>query len=75
KSYSDGKIVVLSWSGMSLDPLWETRRLTGCISDFQIKDLDKDGNLDLVLGVIQETEVKVMRDARSVILGYSLKRQ
>lgn len=75
KSYSDGKIVVLSWSGMSLDPVWETRRLTGCISDFQIKDLDKDGNLDLVLAVIQETEVKVMREARSILLGYTLSRQ
>lgn len=75
KSYSDGKLLLLSWNGMSLDPIWETRRLTGCISDFQIKDLDKDGNLDLVLAVIQETEVKVMRDARSLILGYSLAKQ
>jgi len=75
KAFSDGKIVLLSWSGMALDPVWETRRLTGCISDFQIKDLDGDGNLDLVLAVIQDTEVKLMKDARSVIVGYSLAKQ
>jgi len=75
KAFSDGKIVLFSWSGMALDPVWETRRLTGCISDFQIKDLDGDGNLDLVLAVVQDTEVKLMREARSVVVGYSLTQQ
>jgi hypothetical protein len=75
KSYSDGKIVVLSWGGMSMDPLWESRRLTGCISDFQIKELGPEQNPYLVVAVIQETEVKLMRDGRSVIVGYGLAKQ
>ncbi len=73
RSYSDGKVVALKYSGMSLDPLWETRRLTGCITDIQIKDLHNDGNPHLVLSIVQETGVRLLKDARSIVVSYPLK--
>jgi hypothetical protein len=70
--FSDGKMVSLSWTGLALDPNWESRKLSGCVSDFQIKDLDNDGNPDLVVALLQERGASVFKDAKSLVVSYRL---
>lgn len=72
RAFSDGKMVSLTWTGLALDPNWESRKLSGCLSDFQIKDLDNDGNPDLVVALIQERGTSIFKDAKSVVVSYSL---
>ena len=75
RAFSDGKIVSLSWSGVSLDTNWESRKLSGCLSDYQVKDLDNDGKIDLSVSSIQERGASVFKRARSVVISYKLKRE
>jgi hypothetical protein len=72
KAFSDGKIISLSWTGLSLSPNWESAKLSGCLSDYQVKDLDNDGNPDLVVALIQQRGASFFREARSVVVSYKL---
>ena len=51
RSYETGEIYSLIWQEGSLDTQWKTREINGYISDFQIKDVDNDGNEELVVSV------------------------
>jgi TolB-like protein len=73
KAFSDGKIVSLSWNGLSLDPNWESRKLSGCLADFQIKDFENNGKPDLVTAMIQSQGISVFQKARSMVVSYRLK--
>jgi hypothetical protein len=72
QAFSEGKIVSLSWTGLTLEPNWETQKLSGCVSDYQVKDLDNDGRPDLVVCLIENRGVSVFGEARSVVVSYQL---
>ena len=72
RAYSDGQIVSLSWNGLALNANWESQKLNGTLSDYQIKDLDHDGRPDLVVAMLQQRGA-AFRDAKSVVLSYKLK--
>ncbi len=72
RAFADGKIVGLSWDGVSLNTIWESRKLTGCISSFQIGDFDNDGTDDLVVGLVQERGVSLLAKARSAVVSYRI---
>jgi TolB-like protein len=46
-----GEIYCLSWVEDSLITDWKTREVSGYITDYQVKDVDNDGNEELVVGV------------------------
>jgi hypothetical protein len=71
KAYSDGKIVSLSWNGLSLNANWESQKLNGTLSDYQIKDLDHDGRADLVVAMLKQRGAP-FRDAKSAVVSYKL---
>jgi len=73
QAFSDGKVVSLSWTGLALDPNWESRKLTGCLSYYQVNDLDNDGNPDLVVSLLQQRGAKFFQKARSLVVSYKLK--
>jgi hypothetical protein len=52
RSYEKGEVHSLVWDESDLVADWKTRSLKDCISDFQVKDVDNDGNEDLVVAVI-----------------------
>jgi TolB-like protein len=52
RSYETGEVYSLIWQEGSLDIDWKTREINGYISDFQIKDVDNDGNEELVVSVV-----------------------
>jgi TolB-like protein len=72
KSFDEGKIVSLSWTGLALEPNWESRKISGCLSAYQVKDLDNDGNPDLVVSILQERGAKFFQKAKSLVVSYKL---
>jgi len=52
RNYDSGEIYSLIWQESYLDTHWKTREINGYISDFQVKDVDNDGDEELVVAVI-----------------------
>jgi TolB-like protein len=75
RAFSDGKIVALTWDGVSFTPVWESRKLQGCLSSFQIKDLDNDAKDELVVSMIHDRGVSLLAKARSSIISYRLEQR
>jgi TolB-like protein len=55
RSYEKGEVYDLVWEDSALETNWKTREIDGYISDYQVKDVDNDGNEELVLAVITPT--------------------
>jgi hypothetical protein len=52
RTYESGEICSLIWQEGSLDNHWKTREINGYITDFQIRDVDNDGDQELVVAVV-----------------------
>lgn len=52
RSYEKGEIFNLVWEEDRLIPNWKTREIEGYIADYQVKDADNDGDVDLVVAVV-----------------------
>ncbi len=51
KTYESGEIYNLVWEDTGLMTNWKTREIQGYIVDYQLKDVDGDGNEELVVAV------------------------
>ena len=56
RSFESGEIYCLIWDESDLVTDWKTRTLRDYIADFQVKDVDNDGNEDLVFAVVGSRE-------------------
>jgi hypothetical protein len=72
--YDKGKILGLSWDGVGMQPIWETREVPGYIADFALMDAEGSGNRKVVLLVVQ-TNVIGMGTSRTSIVILDLKPQ
>jgi TolB-like protein len=52
RTFESGEIYGLFWNGKEIVINWKTREIKGYISDFQIKDVDNDGEEELVVAVV-----------------------
>jgi TolB-like protein len=52
RSFDIGEIHNLVWEENGLTTNWKTRKIDGYISDFQVKDVDNDGEPELVVSVV-----------------------
>jgi TolB-like protein len=52
RNYESGVIYSLIWQEGYLDTHWKTREINGYITDFQVKDVDNDGDDELVVAVV-----------------------
>jgi hypothetical protein len=52
RNYEMGEICSLVWQDGYLDTHWKTRQINGYISDFQLRDVDNDGDEELVVAVV-----------------------
>jgi TolB-like protein len=71
RSFDSGEIHNLVWEEGTLITNWKTKEIEGYISDFQIKDVDNDGEEELVVAVIDLGGVAT-RKGTSKILFYKL---
>jgi len=56
RAYEKGEIYNLIWEEDGLTTHWKTREMNGYIADYQIRDADNDGNLELVVAVVAPPE-------------------
>ncbi len=55
RSYEKGEVYDLVWEDGALETNWKTREIDGYIADYQVKDVDNDGNDELVIAAITPT--------------------
>jgi hypothetical protein len=66
--YDKGRIFGLSWDGVGMQPVWETRELPGYIADFALVDPEGTGIRKLVLLVVQTNLLGMATSRSSVVL-------
>jgi len=69
--FKKGEIHDLVWDGGTLTTNWKTKEINGYISDFQIKDVDNDGNEEMVVSVMDLGKI-LDRQSESQILFFKL---
>jgi TolB-like protein len=57
RNYEMGEIYNLAWQEGYLETQWKTREINGYISDFQLKDVDNDGEEELVVAVVGYADI------------------
>lgn len=72
--YDKGKIFGLSWDGLGMQSVWETREVPGYIADFALVDPEGTGDRKLIMLVVQ-TNLIGMGKSRSSIVVLDLKPQ
>jgi TolB-like protein len=70
RSLKKGRMTALSWTGMGLSPVWKTPTLGGRISDFNLGDIDNDGDRELVISVVSKEGDMAFTEGRSVVVVY-----
>jgi TolB-like protein len=70
--YHKSEIQNLVWNGISLVENWRTKKIDGYLSDFQIKDVDNDGDNELVVALILRYDIMQIK-TKSAVLVYRLK--
>jgi TolB-like protein len=56
RSFDTGEIHCFAWDQTEMVTAWKTKSFRGYISDFQVKDVDNDGNEELVFAVVADDE-------------------
>ncbi len=52
RTFTDGAVYSLVWNGKTFAINWKTRPIDGYISDYQVKDVDSDGEEELVVTIV-----------------------
>jgi len=71
KLFTSAEVYNLEWDGLGIVESWKTKKISGYIADYQFKDIDNDGENDIVLALVLSTGGAIQE--RSVIVSYSLK--
>ena len=69
-TFTKSEIYNLEFDGLGFVQNWKTRPIQGYVADYQFKDVDNDGNKELVLALVLGTG---MTRPRSVLVAYDLK--
>ncbi|MEA2014890.1 MAG: FG-GAP-like repeat-containing protein [Thermodesulfobacteriota bacterium] len=67
RMFTRSTICNLGWDGLGLSENWRTKKIQGYVADYQIKDIDNDGEDEIVLAVGLG-----VRLSRSVIVAYDM---
>jgi TolB-like protein len=73
KLFTSSEVYNLEWDGLGLAENWKTRRINGYVADYQFKDIDNDGQNEIVLALILSTGASV--SDKSVIVSYKMSPQ
>jgi hypothetical protein len=66
--YDKGKMFGLSWDGIGMQAVWETRELPGYVADFALVDPEGTGGRKLILLVVQTNLLGMAKGRSSVIV-------
>ena len=70
KFFSSSEIYNLGWDGIGFSENWRTKKINGYVADYQFKDIDNDGQNELVLALILSPSISV--SDKSVIVAYKI---
>ena len=73
KFFTDAEVYNLSWDGLGLLENWRTRKINGYVADYQFKDIDNDGENEIVLALVLSTGPSLT--GRSVVVAYKVRTQ
>jgi hypothetical protein len=73
KYYTSSEIYNLEWDGLSLLENWRTRKINGYVADYQLKDIDNDGENEVVLLVV--VSIGPMSKGKCALVSYKLTTQ
>jgi TolB-like protein len=73
KLFTAAEVYNLEWEGTGMAENWRTKKISGYVADYQFKDIDNDGENEVVLALVLSVGGSI-RD-RSVIVTYSLKNE
>ena len=68
--FTAAEVYNLEWDGMGFVENWRTKKINGYIADYQIKDIDNDGQIEIVLALVLSTGISTQD--RSAIVAYKL---
>lgn len=70
KLFTSSEIYDLEWDGMGMAENWRTKKINGYVTDYSIKDIDNDGQQEIVLAVVLSVGLSLRE--RSVIVIYKI---
>ncbi len=70
KLFTSSEIYNLQWDGMGMAENWRTKKINGYVADYCLKDVDNDGQPEIVLAL--DLNVGASIKAKSVIVIYEL---
>ena len=73
KLFTSAEVYNLEWDGLGMVENWRTKKISGYVADYQFKDIDNDGENEVVLALVLATGITTK--GRSVVVSYSLKGQ
>jgi TolB-like protein len=73
KLFTSAEVYDLEWDAMGIVENWRTKKISGYVSDFQFKDIDNDGENEVVLSLVLSVGGSLR--GRSVVIAYDLKGQ
>ena len=68
--YNGAEVYAFEWDGLGLAELWRSRKISGYAADIQIKDIDNDGQDEIVLALV--LSVGATLKTNSCIVSYKL---
>ncbi len=60
KEFTSSEIYDLEWDGAGLVENWRTRKINGYVADYQITDMDNDGEVEVVLLLITGKQSRIV---------------
>jgi hypothetical protein len=50
--FTSAEVYNLEWDGIGLGEVWRTKKINGYVADYQIRDIDNDGQDEIVLALV-----------------------
>ncbi|OPY14421.1 MAG: FG-GAP repeat protein [Syntrophus sp. PtaB.Bin001] len=73
KLFTASEVYNLEWDGLGLLENWKTRKINGYVADYQFKDIDNDGQNEIVMALVLTMDGSLRE--RSVFVAYELTSQ
>jgi TolB-like protein len=70
KLFTSSEVYNLEWDGLGMVENWKTRKISGYVADYQFKDIDNDGQNEVVLAIVLSVGLTV--SDKSAIVAYKM---
>jgi len=70
KLFTSSEVYNIEWDGIGFLENWKTRKINGYVSDYQVKDIDNDGQDEIVMALVLSVGATVKTN--SVVVSYRL---